>query len=295
VVIEIPGQRRPYKPRNHSGEFLGEITLREALAKSINIPAVKLVQRLGPVTVIDYARRLGIESPLPNVISIALGSVEVTLLELTSAYASIAAGGIQSQPFVIERVVDRWGQVLEEHKQERREAVNPRSDHILINMMESVLSEGTGMRARSLGFTHPAAGKTGTTDENYDAWFLGFTRYYTCGVWVGFDEKQPMGSWMEGAHAALPIWTEIMKRAHAGLKPLPFAAPDGILVVSVCRDSGLRPTRYCPRTVQEAFIEGKEPTRSCDRHSASSSSFLGGGGEFRDLDRRDRDEGLPRP
>jgi len=296
VVIDIPGQRKPYKPKNHSGKFLGEITLRHALNKSINIPAVKLVQHLGPVTTIDFARRLGIESDLPNVISLALGSVEVNLLELTSAYASLAAGGIRSRPFALESVVDRWGQTLERHQPERMEVLDPKSSYLITNMLESVITNGTAIRARSMGFTHPAAGKTGTTDNNFDAWFVGYSRHFACGVWVGFDEKKSMGKWMEGSHAALPIWTEIMKRIHRDREPLPFEVPEGIVLIPVCEDSGLSPTRYCPKTVQEVFIEGKQPQRSCDRHSPGETTFLGAGAEFRELDRRSQDEEeLPSP
>lgn len=293
VAIPLPGQAKSYRPRNHSGKFLGEITLRTALAQSINIPAVKLTSRLGPVTLIDYARRLGVKSPMPPVISLALGAADVTLLELTNAYATIAAGGIRSEPFAVVRVVDRWGQVLEEHQPERLEVVNPRSSYLITSMLESVLATGTGIRARSLGFQHPAAGKTGTTDNNFDAWFVGFTRQYACGVWVGFDEKRPMGQWMEGSHAALPIWAQIMKGLHADLPPEPFAVPEGIVKVAVCPQSGLLSTRYCPSAQQEVFIEGQQPTRTCDRHAHGASGRLGTGPDFREIDRRSSEEELP--
>lgn len=293
VAIPIPGQNKTYRPRNHSGKFLGEITLRTALAQSINIPAVKLTSRLGPVTIIDYARRLGIESPMPPVLSLALGAADVTLLELTNAYGTIAAGGIRSEPFTVVRVVDRWGQVLEEHQPERREVVNPRSNYLITSMLESVLSSGTGVRARSLGFQHPAAGKTGTTDSNFDAWFIGFSRQYVCGVWVGFDEKRPMGQWMEGSHAALPIWAQIMKGLHADLPPEPFPIPEGIVKVSICPQSGLLSTRYCPAVIQEVFIEGQQPTRTCDRHAHGASGRLGTGPGFREVDRQSQQEDLP--
>jgi penicillin-binding protein 1A len=295
VSIPLPGQNKSYKPRNHSGKFLGEITLREALAQSINIPAVKLTHRLGPAMLIDYARRLGIESPMPAVISLALGAADVTLLELTNAYGVVAAGGIRSEPFAVLRVVDRWGQVLEEHQPERREVVDPRSNYLITSMLESVISSGTAIRARSLGFQHPAAGKTGTTDSNYDAWFVGFTRQYVCGVWVGFDEKRPMGQWMEGSHAALPIWAEIMKGLHADLPPEPFAIPEGVVKVAVCRQSGLLSTRYCRSTVQEVFIEGEQPTRTCDRHAHGDSAPTGTGLGLRELDRLNQQEDLPQP
>jgi penicillin-binding protein 1A len=295
VVINIPGQDYPYKPKNHSGKFLGEITLRHALNKSINIPAIKLVQRLGPVTIIDFARRLGIESRLPNVISIGLGSVEVTLQELTGAYACFAAGGIRSTPYFISKVVDRWGRVLEEHRPERLEVIDPATNYIVTNMLESVISQGTGVRARRMGLTHPAGGKTGTTDNNYDAWFLGFTRRYACGVWVGYDEKKSMGRWMEGSHAALPIWTEILKRLHEDQDPLPFEVPESISMLPVCTESGLLPTQYCPGTVEEVFIARREPKRLCDRHSISESTFIGRAIEFRQLDHENQMEDLPSP
>ena len=296
VVIDIPGQSKPYKPKNHSGKFLGEITLRHALNKSINIPAVKLIQRLGAVTVIDHARKLGIESPMPAVTSLALGSVEVNLLEITGAYSTVAAGGIRSEPFSVVKVVDRWGQVLEEHRPERREVIDPRSNYLISNMLETVITKGSAIRARSMGFRHPAAGKTGTTDYNFDAWFVGFTPRYACGVWVGFDEKKSMGRWMEGSHAALPIWTEIMKGLHQDLEVMPFEVPEGVVKISVCTDSGLLPTQYCPETLQEVFVEGAEPGRLCDRHYHSDDALTGAGLDFRELDRRSQEEsGLPSP
>lgn len=291
VVIDIPGQSKPYKPKNHSGKFLGEITLRHALNKSINIPAVKLLQRLGAVTVIDYARRLGIESALPAVTSLALGSAEVNLLELTGAYATVAAGGVRSKPFFVERVVDRWGQVLEEHRPERREVLDPRINYLATSMLESVIDDGTAVRARSMGFRNPAGGKTGTTDYNFDAWFIGFTRQYACGVWVGFDEKISMGRWMEGSHAALPIWTDIMMPLHADLEPLPFEPPEGVVKMAVCIESGLIPTEYCPDSVQEVFVAGHEPRRLCDRHYLGDAALTGTGLDFRELDKRSQEEG----
>jgi penicillin-binding protein 1A len=296
VVIEIPGQKQPYKPKNHSGSFLGEITLRYALNKSINIPAVKLVQRLGPVSTISYARRMGIESPLDNVISIALGAEEVNLLELCSAYATIAAGGVHSRPYSVVKVVDRWGHVLEEHVPERQEVVDPQSNYLITNMLETVMTQGTAVRARAMGFTHPSAGKTGTTDNNFDAWFMGFTRHLACGVWVGFDEKKQMGRWMEGSHAALPIWTRVMMRLHEGREVLPFEAPEGVIRLSVCTESGLLPTQYCPASMQEVFIAGKQPRRPCDRHSPSEAALMGSGVDFRQLDREeDQELELPEP
>ncbi|MDP6797061.1 MAG: penicillin-binding transpeptidase domain-containing protein, partial [Candidatus Krumholzibacteria bacterium] len=285
LVVKQRGQE-PWKPRNHSGKFKGEVTLRHALDKSINIPAVRLIQRLGPSTVIDYARRLGIDSPLPNVLSLALGAADVPLIEITGAYGTLARGGVLSEPYAILRVVDRWGHVLEEHQAERREVLDSKTCYLMTNMLQSVITQGTGVRARRMGLTRPAAGKTGTTDNNNDAWFVGYTPDYVCGVWVGFDERKDMGRWMEGAHAALPIWTGIMLAAHDSLEVREFEVPEGVGKLAVCRESSLLPTRYCPETMQEVFIEGREPNRPCDRHSLSSSQWRGSGSEFRDMDRQ---------
>ncbi|MCP4548221.1 MAG: PBP1A family penicillin-binding protein [bacterium] len=295
LVINIPGQR-PYKVRNHSGKFLGEITLRYALNKSINAPAIRLGQRLGTITIIDYARRLGVESHLPNVPSLPLGAGEVNLIEMATAYGTLAAGGIRIRPFAVEKVVDRYGRVLEQNEPEHTEVLDPKSNYIITNMLETAIDKGTGIRARRVGFQHPAAGKTGTTDHNHDAWFIGYTKQYVCGVWVGFDEEKSMGSWMEGSHAALPIWAEVMKQMHAGLEHLPFEAPEGVVRQPVCDDSGLLPTQYCPSSTEEVFIAGSEPRRSCDRHLPTESSFLGSGLEFRELDRQSQEESeLPSP
>lgn len=284
LVVKMRGQK-DYKPKNHSGKFLGEITLRHALNKSINIPAVRMVQRLGTAPIIDTAKRLGITSPLPNNLTLGLGSASLSPLEITGAYGTIARGGIRSRPYGIVRVTDQWGHVLEEHQPERQEVVSPQAAYIISNMMETVIRHGSGIRARNMGFLRPAAGKTGTTDDNYDAWFVGFTPDYVCGVWVGFDERRNMGKWMEGSHAALPIWAELMKAAHRDLPERGFEIPEGVSKVSVCSDSGLLPTRYCPKTSQEVFLEGRQPTRACDRHSPKSADWRGSGSEFREIDR----------
>jgi penicillin-binding protein 1A len=284
LIVKMRGQK-DYKPKNHSGKFLGEITLRLALNKSINIPAVRLVQGLGTAPVIDTARRLGITSSLPNNLTLGLGSGSVSPLEITGAYGTLARGGIRSRPFAIVRVTDRWGHVLEEHQPDRKEVVTPQSAYIVTNMLETVIRHGTGIRARNMGFLRPSAGKTGTTDDNYDAWFVGYSPDYVCGVWVGFDERRNMGKWMEGSHASLPIWAEMMKFAHRDLPARAFEMPEGITKVVVCKDSGMLPTRYCPETEQEVFIEGREPTRACDRHSPKDAGWRGSGAEFREIDR----------
>jgi len=265
VVLDLPNGD-VWKPKNFTEKFSGEVTLRYSLDHSINISAIRLLMALGPQAAIDVAHRLGIKSPLQPVYSLALGVSEVTLMELTNAYATIAAGGMRGDPILVRKVVDRQGRVLEDNTVYREEAAEPRANYVLTSMLQSVINEGTGRRARRMGFTEPAAGKTGTTDECTDAWFVGFTPEIAVGVWSGFDRKKTMGRAMTGARVSLPTWTDVMQtyyRNHSGTN---FKEPAGIVHRVICEDSGLLATRYCTRVRREVFVDGTEPRRNCDRH-----------------------------
>ncbi|MDH3216899.1 MAG: PBP1A family penicillin-binding protein, partial [Candidatus Krumholzibacteria bacterium] len=197
IVLDLPNGD-VWKPNNFSKRFEGEITLRRALNKSINVAAVRILLSLGPVSAISYAHRLGVKSRLQNVYSLALGTSEVDLLELTSAYGTLAAGGIRAEPLFVKKVVDRNGNVLEENSVYREEVLTPQTCYMITNMLESVVNEGTGYGVRLEQFLEPVAGKTGTTDDYTDAWFLGYTPEIVLGVWTGFDTKKTMGSGMTG-------------------------------------------------------------------------------------------------
>ena len=265
IVLDLPNGD-VWKPKNFTEKFSGEVTLRHALDESINIAAIRLLMALGPQAAIDVAHRLGIRSRLANVYSLALGVSEVTLLELTNAYATIAAGGMRGEPIFVQRVEDRDGRVLEDNTIYREEVVDPRSNYVLTSMLQSVINEGTGRRARLMGLREPAAGKTGTTDECTDAWFVGFTRELAVGVWSGFDRKKTMGRAMTGARVSLPVWTYVMKAFYRDHKAPPFEPPEGITHRVICEESGLLATASCRRIRREVFIEGTEPDRECDRH-----------------------------
>ncbi len=264
IVLDMPNGD-VYKPRNFTERFEGEITLRRALNKSINVAAVRVLLSLGPVSAISIAHRLGIKSPLEAVYALALGTEEVSLLEITSAYAALSAGGIRAEPLFVKRVYDRDGKLLENNPLYREEVLSRQTSYMITNMLESVMNEGTGRGARLMGFTEPAAGKTGTTNLCTDAWFVGYTPDIAVGVWTGFDLKKTMGRKMTGARVSLPTWTTVMKAYYRDHHGEPFNEPDGILHRVVCEDTGLLATSHCKRARREVFVDGTEPRRQCDR------------------------------
>lgn len=268
IVLDLPNGD-VWKPHNFSRRFEGEITLRRALNKSINVAAVRLLLSLGPVSAISYAHRLGVKSNLQNVYSLALGTSEVDLLELTSAYGTLGAGGVRAEPLFVKRVEDRNGKVLEENSIYREETLSPQAAYMMTNMLESVVNEGTGVGARLMGLAEPCAGKTGTTDDYTDGWFLGYTPEIVVGVWTGFDEKKTMGRNMTGAKVSLPTWTDVMKAYYHDHHADPFVQPEGIVQRFICEESGALSTSHCRHVRREIFIEGTEPTRYCDKEITS--------------------------
>jgi penicillin-binding protein 1A len=221
VSFETPSG--PYSPHNYDEKFEGIITLRRALAQSRNIPALKLANKVGIKTVIDYAGRFGITAKLPPYLPVALGSAEITLSEQTTAYSVFPNDGVRVTPRYLTRVTDYEGRVLEEDFPEVKDVINERTARIMTSMLREVVLHGTAIAAAKLPF--PAAGKTGTTNDFTDAWFVGFTPTTTCGVWVGYDEKKSLGAKETGAHAALPIWMNFMTVAMAGRDAGEFLPP----------------------------------------------------------------------
>ena len=213
----------PYSPHNYDQKFEGIITLRRALAQSRNIPALKLASKVGIKTVIDYAERFGITARLPPYLPVALGSAEITLLEQTSAYSVFPNDGVRVTPRYITKVTDYEGRVLEEDYPEVKDVISARTARIMTAMLREVVLHGTGVAAAKMPF--PVAGKTGTTNDFTDAWFVGFSPTMTCGVWLGFDEKKTLGAKETGAHAALPIWMNFMNAAMAGKDAGQFQPP----------------------------------------------------------------------
>jgi penicillin-binding protein 1A len=285
IVLDLPNGD-VWKPQNYSETFEGEVTLRHALNQSINIAAIRLLMAMGPTEAINAAHRLGIKSDLENVYSLALGVSEVTLIELTNAYATVAAGGMRGDPLLVHKVVDREGRVLEENRIFREEVVDPKSNFMLTSLLESVMNEGFGRRARAFGFNEPAGGKTGTTDLCTDAWFVGFTSEIAVGVWSGFDEKKTMGKKMTGAFVSLPTWTAVMKTAYRDSHAPDFVEPEGIEHRVICERSGLLATDACPKIRREVFLEGTAPQRPCDRHGSASLRTLQDMRSLEELDRQ---------
>jgi penicillin-binding protein 1A len=271
MIVDEPvtfpgGNGEPYSPQNYDHLYRGPVTLRYALQQSINIPAIKLLRKVGVSLVASYARRMGIKSPIGQNLSLALGSSEVTLLELTSAYAVLANRGIRNEPLFVLKVEDRAGTVLERNAPRPFEVLSEQTAATMTSMLQSVMDHGTGFPARARGFLLPAAGKTGTMDEYMDAWFVGFVPSLVCGVWVGYDEKKTIGAGMTGARAALPAWTDIMLGATRGRPVEDFPMPAGTLSRLVCAESGMLATDACPNTTSEIFAEGSEPTEYCTTH-----------------------------
>src|ERR1035441_5216701 len=210
----------PYSPHNYDGQFEGTISLRRALAQSRNIPALKLADRIGIKTVIDYAHRFGITSNIPAYLPVALGSAEITLLEQTSAFSVFPNDGVRVAPRYITKVTDYEGRILEEDFSDIKDVVSSRTARVMTSMLREVVLHGTAAAAAKMPY--PLAGKTGTTNDFTDAWFVGFSPSLTCGVWIGYDEKKSLGDKETGARAALPIWMQFMNVALAGKDPGEF-------------------------------------------------------------------------
>jgi penicillin-binding protein 1A len=206
---------RPYSPRNYDGRYEGTITLRRALAGSRNIPAVRLAAKVGISNVVAMARRFGVVSPLPPYLPLVLGAADMTLLEHTSAFTVFPNDGIRIDPHMIRRVTTYEGALLEQGRPVVHDVVQPEVARTMVAMLQDVVNYGTAVRAKTLG--RPAAGKTGTTNDFTDAWFMGFTPQLTAGVWVGFDDKRiSLGRSETGSQAALPIWLQFMEGALQG-------------------------------------------------------------------------------
>jgi penicillin-binding protein 1A len=257
IVFRGASKGNDWRPQNFSETYLGEITLRKALAVSQNIPAVRLIEMLGPSSVARFAHALGIESTLDPNLSLALGTSEVTLLNLTSAYAVFARGGQWIEPFGVIEVTDHRGRILYSAKPQKRLVMTREGAAIVTNMLESVIKEGTGRKARIL--RGPLAGKTGTTNDYKDALFVGFSPAVAAGVWVGLDLGGTMGDKETGARAALPIWMDFMEAALAEEAHRYFDLPDNIVKVQLNPDTGGLASDGSKSAVNALFKKGTEP------------------------------------
>ena len=271
VVYKKGSGKGFWKPSNFSNKFYGPVTLRTALERSMNIAAIKLMDKVGIQSVIDTARSLGIKSPLVRGRSLALGASEVTPLELTAAYATFANNGLYSKPYFIKSVVNADGETLEEAVPEVRDAIRPEVAYTITNMLRGVVQNGTGKAVKKLG--RDAAGKTGTTNSYHDAWFAGYTPQLAVTVWTGFDDNRSMGRGETGGRAAAPIWLEFMAGALKNKPSLAFTPPEGIVIRKIDRKSGKLATHRCKDTFEEVYVEGSEPLEQCKLELKKSNGF----------------------
>jgi len=292
IIYDGTQDYQSWKPRNYEERFYGPTTLRKALAKSRNVITVKIVQDIEIPYVTQYARKLGIESPLNDDLSMALGSSSVSLLELTKAYAVFGNQGRRVKPIFIKKIAGRGGNVLEEkvppagrvsslHRGEdgaegtdgaAEQVISPETAYIITNLLEGVVRNGTGWRAKALG--RPCAGKTGTTDDYSDAWFIGYTTDLITGVWVGFDQEKPLGKDETGSRAACPIWLDYMKTV-LDEKPIKhFPVSPRIVFAKIDPDTGLLASSSSGSAFFECFKEGTAPTRPSEKKGSRSTEFF---------------------
>jgi len=254
----IPG-RGEWEPRNFNNEYAGSLVLKKALMRSLNIISAKMVYDLTPRKVIRMARQFGITSPLGDHLSLALGTSPVSPLELTAAYSVIANQGILNEPYFVQKIEDYEGNTLYEHFYHGVQRFSPKAIYPLLDMMQGVVDGGTGQVIRKMGFKFPAGGKTGTTNDYKDAWFIGFTRDISASVWVGFDDNQPMldknGRGLTGTRAAAPVWAHFMQNVLKDKSKVNFPVPDGILRVQVDAQTGYLPDES---TQEKIWVAVKE-------------------------------------
>ena len=246
-----------WKPENYDRIFRGPTTLQQAIEESVNVVTVKLQERIGINKTVQVARRLGITSPLDINLSLALGTSDLSLLELTSAYGVLANQGVWMPPVTVRYITDAQGKLLEEHVPEGREAVAPETAYVITHMLRGVVERGTGQAAKVLG--RPIAAKTGTTNDYSNAWFVGFTPRLATGVWVGYDLPRSLGRDETGSRVAVPIWVGYMGKILAESPKEDFPVPDRVAMLLVDED----PSGECIRPVPMAFIKGTEPQVSC--------------------------------
>ena len=251
-----------WMPSNYSNKYLGNITLRKSLEKSVNITSIKLLEKIGSTTACTYAKRLGITSNISPYLSLVLGAFVVTPLEITKAYATIANAGIKTEPYAIIRVCDKNDRILEERYSKEEIVLSEQTAYIMTNLLKGVVQHGTGKKALELG--RPAAGKTGTTNDSTDVWFIGYTPQIVASVWVGYDNQKSIGQAQTGGSVACPIWTDFMKNALKHKPYLDFNVPTNIVFIPVDKKTGLRAFELNDKSYMEAFVKGTETEEFSD-------------------------------
>jgi len=265
IVLEIPGMDSIYRPSNYDRKFMGPITVKNALKHSRNLVAIRLIRSIGPELVVKYAHDLGVASPLLPVVSLALGACEVNLLEVVSAAGTIADMGERIEPTLIRKITDKDGTLIEINNPLPERRLSAQTSYIMTDLMQSVVNGGTGYRVREY-YKGTAAGKTGTTNNYSDAWFIGYTPKYACGVWVGYDNNDRMFRGATGGWVSAPIWGDFMARIDT-LEHDAFPRPSsGLSTARICSQTGLLARPSCPNVIDQVYIEGSEPTEFCDTH-----------------------------
>jgi penicillin-binding protein 1A len=260
IVNDAPEVYNLWKPKNYKeGAFEGPVRLRHALAKSINTVAIRVLHDIGPETVVDLARRMGISSKLPTELSLALGSGEVSPLELTNAFATLAAGGAAAPPRLVHELRAMRSEPGQPVIPPAEQVLPPEVAYVALDMMTSVITEGTGTAAADLGM--PVAGKTGTSNESRDAWFIGMTPGFAVGVWIGFDDNRPLGDRESGGKTALPVYIELMKQIGKNERTAQWPRPANVTPVLVDKVTGLLAPEGAPEgsAYTEVFVTGTEP------------------------------------
>jgi penicillin-binding protein 1A len=272
VIYNDEQADRVWKPKNYKETFYGPTLLRTALILSRNVVTIKIVTDIGVDYVIDYAHRLGISSPLNRDLSLALGSSALSLLELTRAISVFPNQGDLVEPIFVTKVLDRQGRLMEEHKPQREKVMGPDTAFVMTHLLEEVVQYGTGWRARALG--RPVGGKTGTTNDQKDAWFVGFAPTMTAGVWVGFDNERELGPEETGARAASPIWVDFASQVLKGEPAQSFPPPDNVVFAKINARTGLLARADDTSAVFEVFKEGTAPTKRADEVSPGFDKFF---------------------
>jgi penicillin-binding protein 1A len=257
-----------WHPENFDKTFRGPVTLRFALNHSLNMVAIQTLMQVGGDTVVSYARRMGLRQHLEPVPSLAIGSCEVIPFELLTAYAIFPNKGAKTTPYFVRRIVDRDGKILEEHEPSPQvQVLTPQTAYMMCDLLQGVVRNGTAAAIPGLGFPRPSAGKTGTSNDYSDAWFVGFTPQVVCCVWIGIDERHSLGWGLTGSLAAVPIYTKAMIALHKKIPVADFEKPDGVVSMKVCLASHKLACNACPQTYSEVFIADKLP-EPCDLHGA---------------------------
>ena len=269
ILPDEPATYNGWTPANYERTYQPQVTVVQALYESLNVPTAYVGNELGPATIVKTAHELGIHEDLQAYLPISIGADETTLLELTSAYQVFATEGEQSPPYAVEAVIDAKGHLIYQHEDQSNRIIRPAVAYLITGALKAVLRYGTGASAGRLGLDFPAAGKTGTTQDYKDAYFIGYTPAIVCGVWVGFDQPESLG--LTGAQAALPAWVQFMQDA-APAEPEDFPEPSGITMATVDPESGGLATPACPKQIPLPFLIGTAPTQMCPLHGGILAS-----------------------